>query len=206
MLLFISEIYEFFDEIPSTCYYVAGGVLLVVWVAYGFVEGNRQMKREAEQKAKEQAEREAAELAEKERIEKMPLIEEKDGKTILNTMKLPDGKTTLSGTYWFHDGKRFRFFVESENITIISLNGCYTVKTDGGILEDLSFAYDDNDQNDSYYDDGSSSFSSSNYATLSDDILGTSSSSAIPNSKNEGWYGNTDYEDPADMYDDDEKY
>jgi len=154
MLLFISEIYKFFDEIPSTCYYIAGGVLLVVWFAYGIVEGNKQMKREAEQKAKEQAERDAAEQAEKERIEKMPLIEEKDGKTILNTMKLPDGKTTLSGTYWFHNGKRFRFYVESEDITIISLNGSYTIDIVGGILKDLSFAYDDDcDDNIGYSDD-----------------------------------------------------
>lgn len=45
-----------------------------------------------------------------------------------------------------------------------------------------------------YYGQDSYSFGSSH-----------SSSSSIPNSKNEGWYDNTDYEDPADMYDDDEK-
>lgn len=38
------------------------------------------------------------------------------------------------------------------------------------------------------------------------DYSHSSTSSSIPNSKNEGWYDNTDYEDPADMYDDDEKY
>lgn len=50
-----------------------------------------------------------------------------------------------------------------------------------------------NDYN--YYGQSSYSFGSSH-----------SSSSSIPNSKNEGWYDNTDYEDPADMYDDDEKF
>lgn len=48
----------------------------------------------------------------------------------------------------------------------------------------------------SYYGQDSYSFGSSH----------SSSSSSIPNSKNEGWYDNTDYEDPADMYDDDDKF
>lgn len=47
-----------------------------------------------------------------------------------------------------------------------------------------------------YYGQDSYSFGSSH----------SSSSSSIPNSKNEGWYDNTDYEDPADMYDDDDKF
>ncbi len=51
-----------------------------------------------------------------------------------------------------------------------------------------------NDYN--YYGQSSYSFGSAH----------SSSSASIPNSKNEGWYENTDYEDPADMYDDDDKF
>ncbi len=57
-------------------------------------------------------------------------------------------------------------------------------------------------------------YSSSDYDVFDDtssdyDVIDDTSSApgpSIPNSKNEGWYDNTDDEDPADMYDDDEKY
>lgn len=50
--------------------------------------------------------------------------------------------------------------------------------------------------NDDYFFNSSCSFGSSR----------SSSSSSISDSRNEGWYENTDYEDPADMYDDDDKF
>ncbi len=55
-----------------------------------------------------------------------------------------------------------------------------------------------------HYLDDEYDYSSSDYDVI-DDTSSTPGPS-IPNSKNEGWYDNTDDEDPADMYDDDEKF
>lgn len=54
----------------------------------------------------------------------------------------------------------------------------------------------------------SSSYYSSYLNDDNDYLADTPSNSdnSIPKEKNEGWYENTDYEDPADMYDDDDKF
>ncbi len=65
-----------------------------------------------------------------------------------------------------------------------------------------------------HYWDDEYAYSTSDYDVFNDsssdyDVIDDTSNApgpSIPNSKNEGWYDNTDYEDPADMYDDDEKF